>query len=165
MRKIHLGILFWVWIISWVFIWSKLTTPFSELMMLVLGFAGTIAIVKMHELAIKHEMIKEDKQDRETFQSFIFHETANNPTLNLDDALNLYIEKHGLMIRTCLDEPDNISTTRTKLQIMEEMLSNEPDYGQNSQFTDYIANLRRTVDAFNSLTPEYIKHLMLQSKI
>lgn len=104
------------------------------------------------------------KQERELFQSFLFHETINNPSLNLDDALNLYIEKHSLMIRTCLDEPENVSVIRTKLQIMEEMVSAEPDFGQNSQITEYVANLRRAVDAFNSLTPECLKHMNEQGQ-
>jgi hypothetical protein len=103
------------------------------------------------------------KQDRELFQSFLFHETMNNPSLNLDDALNLYIKKHNLMIRNCLDEPEYISVIRTKLQIMEEMLSVEPDFGQNSQIVNYVANLHRMVDAFNSLTPECLKRMKEKS--
>jgi hypothetical protein len=108
---------------------------------------------------IVSNFFKGTKQDRELFQSFLFHETINDPSLNLDDALNLYIKKHNLMIRTCLDEPENISVIRTKLQIMEEMLSVEPEFVQNSQIADYVANLRRAVDAFNSLTPECLKRM------
>jgi hypothetical protein len=108
---------------------------------------------------IVSNFLKCTKQDRELFQSFLFHETINNPALSLDDALNLYIKKHNLMIRTCLDEPENISVIRTKLKIMEEMLSVEPEFRQNSQVADYVANLRRMVDAFNSLTPECLKRM------
>jgi len=70
------------------------------------------------------------KKDRESFHSFLFHETQNNPSLNLDDALNLYIRKHDLIIRASLDESATISVLRTKLNIMEDMLSTEPDFFQ-----------------------------------
>lgn len=111
---------------------------------------------------IMFNFFKYTKQDRELFQSFLFHETMNNPTLNLDDALSLYIKKHNLMICTCLDEPENISILRTKLQIMEEMLSIEPDFYKQKELTDYVANLHRFVDACNSLTPECLKHMKEQ---
>ena len=62
MSKTWLAILFGVWIISWVFIWCELTTPGSELMMLVLGFTGTIAIAKVQELTKRLEAAEEQKK-------------------------------------------------------------------------------------------------------
>lgn len=108
---------------------------------------------------IVYNFFKCVKQDRELFESFLSHETINNPSLNLDDALNLYIKKYNLMIKTCLDEPEYISIIRTKHQIIEEMLSVEPEFGQKPQFMDYVSHLRSTVDAFNSLPPESLKRM------
>jgi hypothetical protein len=112
---------------------------------------------------IASNFFKRSKKDKELFQSFLFHETITNPSLNLEDALNLYIKKYNLMIRTCIDEPENISVIRTKLQILEEMLLVEPEFRQNSQIADYVNNLRMMVDAFNSLTPECLKHMKEQT--
>ena len=112
---------------------------------------------------IVSNFFKWPKKDRESFHSFLFHETINNPSLNLDDALNLYIEKYHLMIRAHLDEPENISIVRTKLQILEEMLSLEPEFGQDPQVMGYVTKLRLFVDGINSLSPECLKHMKEQA--
>jgi len=62
MSKIWLGILFWIWIISWVFVWCELTTDKSENFMILLGFAGTVAFAKVQKLTEKLEDAEKQKK-------------------------------------------------------------------------------------------------------
>jgi hypothetical protein len=62
MSKICLVILFWIWVISWVFVWCELTTDKSEIFMILLGFVGTVAFAKVQTLTEKLEYAEKQKK-------------------------------------------------------------------------------------------------------
>jgi hypothetical protein len=63
------------------------------------------------------------------------------------------------MIRTCLDEPEYISVIQTKLQVLEEMLFDEPDFYTQEELRHYVENLQGFVRAVNTLPPECLNRI------
>jgi hypothetical protein len=95
--------------------------------------------------------------ERESFDLFFVNEYRQNPALNLEDALDMYIKKYSLVIRHSLDEPKMITDKRTKLRILEESDLSNTKYCNSSQFHQYITELRMFVEALNSLSPEALR--------
>lgn len=99
------------------------------------------------------------KLQRENFESFLSDCCMQNPSLNLEEALNQYVQKYDLAVRHSLDEPTVVSDARTKLHILEESIFSDPENLPDKQFQDYLASLQETVRMFDSLPPEVLKHM------
>ncbi|HDZ69415.1 MAG TPA: hypothetical protein ENH43_03245 [Phycisphaerales bacterium] len=92
--------LFGVWVISWVFVWCELTTPGSELMMLVLGFTGTIAIAKVQKLTEKLEAAEKQKKIYESgFAKNVFQQLDTECSLCV---LGLCLASHDIVLHHSL---------------------------------------------------------------
>ena len=100
MSKICMATLFGVWVISWVFVWCELTTPGSELMMLVLGFTGTIAIAKVQKLTEKLEAAEKQKKIYESgFAKNVFQQLDTECSLCV---LGLCLASHDIVLHHSL---------------------------------------------------------------
>ena len=99
------------------------------------------------------------KRARESFTLFLMCETRANPALNLEDALDMYIEKYSLQIQHSLEEPSFITEKRTKLMILEEARESDPGIFDAPELQRYINSLQIFVETMNSLPPEAIKHM------
>ncbi|MFC1791975.1 hypothetical protein ACFL3Q_00125 [Planctomycetota bacterium] len=98
--------------------------------------------------------------ERESFEFFLRNGVQENPSLNLEDALNQYITKYGLAVRYNLDEPVVVTDARTKLHILEDSpVTDLQDYTPDGKFQEYLAMLRRSVKMYNSLSPELLKRM------
>ena len=100
------------------------------------------------------------KAEREDFEFFLHNRYLQNPSLNLEDALDQYIQEYGVAVRHSLDEPAIVTNARTKLHIIEESALVDPKYyHSDEQFQHYLEALRRIVKMYDSLTPEVLKRM------
>jgi len=113
-------------------------------------------------------MLKRRREpEREPFDLFVLKRTCDDPSLNLEDALNQYIKKYRLAICDSLDEPGVITDARTKLRILDERFSeDDPEEGSSpdEKLENYLKTLRATVRMYDSLPPEVLKRMKEKEK-
>ena len=106
--------------------------------------------------------IKKKSEKRVPFKSFVMERSISNPSLNLADALDQYIEKYDLLIRTRLDETKTESVIRSRLQVLEEAV--REDEIVNPEIENLLSILRRGVQMYDDLPPEVRKRLKQKEK-
>ena len=88
------------------------------------------------------------------FDSWLFQYTLRNPTSSFDDALVRYIKKFNIVIRHELDEPEDITLVRTKIQIFESSIFGDRTNMTNDSVQNIIIGLKVVVAMYDGLPPE-----------
>ncbi len=78
----------------------------------------------------------------------------SNPSVSLEEVLDLYIRKYSLRVSRSLNEPFVVTDKRTKLQILEESAFANPTISEGADIRAYIQTLRGLVAMFDQLAPE-----------
>ena len=97
------------------------------------------------------------KKKRVLFEHFLLVKGQQNPSISLEQVLNQYIQEYDLAVRHSIDEPQEITSARTKLSIMEDSIFANPANHSDQQIIQYIESLRVLVEAYNSLPPQALK--------
>jgi cytosine/adenosine deaminase-related metal-dependent hydrolase len=101
--------------------------------------------------------IKHKPENRVSFKSFVLERSISNPSLSLTDALDQYIAKYDLLIRTRLDETKTESDIRSRLQVLEEAV--HEDAIVNPEIDNLLSVLRSGVQMYDNLPQEVRKRL------
>jgi hypothetical protein len=116
-------------------------------------------LIAMASISIFKELKSEERVD---FTSFVMERTISDPSLNLLDALDQYIEKYDLLIRTHLDETKTESLMRSRLTILEEAQRQGTILEPEAE--SFLVKLRMWVQMCDTMPPELRKRMKYKEK-